>query len=254
MKKIAASALVPLAVIPHHAFAQDAPAAGAGAWTGFHLGVGAGYDWSDLDVEGSYDYYCGSLDSLCSSDYDADRSLDAAIAVLDAGADYQILDNLVVGIGGDFTVGAGSETRGSDGSLRYEAEIGNTWSVYSRLGFAFNERFLAYGLVGWTHAQLDQKLSIDASGVDDPFSYFTGDWDDSTSSSEWLNGLTLGAGLETMLNANVSLKVEYRHTALDGSSVNLERDVVLNVPLEQRITATGDLTMQSIRATVSYRF
>jgi len=242
VKKFAlTAAFIPVALVPHEAVAADVPAVTSDAWTGFHLGVGAGYDWSKLEVQGSYDYYCIEENFTCTTDFDADSDLNSAIAVVDVGADYQISSNVVVGIGSDFTLGAAADAGFNEGSARYEVEAGNSWSLYSRLGYAFNDRVLGYALAGWTNVEFEQTLR-------------TGD-SESQSDSEWLSGLTLGGGLETAITSNVSLKLEYRYTELDGASADLSRtEAVDTILYSEGMSASSDINMQSVRAVISYRF
>ena len=242
MKKFAfTAAFIPVALLPYEAVAADVPAVTSDAWTGFHLGIGAGYDWSKLDVQGSYDYYCDEGNYTCTNDFDGNSDLNSAIAVLDIGVDYQISNNVVVGIGADFTLGGSADADFNEDSNSYSVEAGNTWSLYSRLGYALNDRVLGYALAGWTNVDFEQTLS-------------TGD-SESQSDSKWLSGLTLGGGLETAITGNVTLKLEYRYNELDGSSAELSRTAEMNTfPYSEGVSASSDISMQSFRAVIGYRF
>ncbi len=203
-----------------------------------------GYNWSDVDVDGNYDYYSDGCDGkICSDSLAANSNLDSAIALLDVGADYQLLDNIVLGVGADFSIGSASQSYNVDDRVLVDLEVGNTWTIYSRLGYAIDERFLAYGLIGWTNAEVDQKVEVD-------------DWNGSKSASNWLEGLTLGAGLETMLSEKTALKLEYRYT--DLGSLELSDEQILTGgncgSCVGTFSASTDMSMQSVRAIVSYRF
>jgi outer membrane immunogenic protein len=244
MNKLAtAAALLPVTVTWHQALAADVAPATAESWTGLHIGAGAGYDWSRVEVQGNYDYYGDCTDYACSADLGSDKDFASAIALIDAGADYQVLDKLVVGIGADFSVGSASRSSNDLDGVEIGSSIGNTWSLYSRFGFALDERFLAYGLFGWTAADVEQTLSIDSLG-----------WQETVSNSDWLNGLTLGGGLEAMLAENVSLKVEYRYTRFDASSADLSRTIEAPIVFDENVSLSSDVTLQSARAVLSYRF
>jgi outer membrane immunogenic protein len=246
MKKlVAAATLLPATLASHQALAVDVTAVPADSWTGFHLGAGVGYTWSKAEVDGNYDYYGNCPDFACSDDFGSDDDIGSVIGLIDAGADYQFLDNLVVGIGADFSVGSASESWDALDGVAVDTEIGNSWSIYSRLGFALNDRFLAYGLVGWTSAEVEQTLSIDSFG-----------WQETVSNSDWLNGLTLGGGLEAMVADNVSLKLEYRYTKLDGSTADVVRrwEPTQGLLFDESASVSSDIAMQSVRAVLSYRF
>lgn len=242
-KLVGVAVFIPAAFTSYQALAADVSPGSADSWTGFHLGAGAGYNWSNVDVEGSYDYYGDCPDYACSDNFGSDDDLGSAIALIDAGADYQFLDNIVIGIGADFSMGSSSETSDDADGFAIDSEIGNTWSIYSRLGFALDDRFLAYGLVGWTWADVQQTWSIDRFG-----------WQESVSQSDWLDGLTLGGGLEAMVAKNVSVKVEYRYTKLDGFSSDVSRTIEAPIFFDENVSVSSDIALQSVRAVLSYRF
>jgi opacity protein-like surface antigen len=122
----------------------------------------------------------------------------------------------------------------------HELTIGDSWAVTGRLGVHLDPRTLVYGLAGYSEAEISVHGHYD---VDDDFST-------PIDESGWRSGFVLGAGAETMLTQNVSLKGEYRfarYRGMDGSAGPGGGDYY------QTLNADNP-TVHSIRAVVSWRF
>ncbi len=233
MKKLAALlAFVPLTVASKQVLAADASAQDGKRWSGVHAGVGAGYQWANAQVESHYDYYGDCPDFSCSSTSNGSSQLNAAIFAIDVGADYQFANNVVIGAGADYTTGQSSEEKIVVTDMASTHQVKNTWSVYSRLGYAFNDRFLAYGLLGWTNAQVNESYDLTTPAVQ--YTY-----------SDWRHGLTTGAGLETAITPKVSLKVEYRFTPLNGAD---------HANATYGFGSADDVSLHRVQVTLNYKF
>lgn len=83
------------------------------------------------------------------------------------------------------------------GTFSVDTDYG--FDILARAGMKLNEATLAYALAGYSW----QHFEIDASSVG-----FTHDWDSS--------GFSVGGGLETAVNDNVSVNLEYRYSQFDS--------------------------------------
>jgi outer membrane immunogenic protein len=172
------------------AFAADLPAvapyqavapAGYYDWTGFYVGVQAGYAFADSNLGDDLDGFVGGVH---------------------AGYNYQI-NNWVLGVEGDI------EASGVDasGNVTLPAPAGltafsvdNKWlgSVRGRVGYAF-DRVLVYATGGVAFGDFDVRATN--GGV-------------TSSDSNTHVGWTVGAGVEVAITNNVTARVEYRYTDL----------------------------------------
>jgi outer membrane immunogenic protein len=130
----------------------------------------------------------------------------------------------------------------------FSTEIDNMWSVGGRIGFLTSPNTLLYGLLAYTQADVtaigDLTLSDGAGGTVASLTNET-DLD--------VNGFTVGAGIETKLAEQVSVKFEYRYTDLDNGNLTGDGFVVPGV-----LGVTGsDLDLEadihSVRAVLVYR-
>jgi outer membrane immunogenic protein len=197
------SALALLSVAP--AFAADLPArmvTKAPAyvqvynWTGFYVGVHAGYGWADTDFLGSsnQDGFFGGAQigynwQAPGSNWVFGLELDSAWASLE----------------GDTSVVAGLGTVSS--------EVDYLGSFRGRIGYSW-DRTLLYvtGGLGWAHNEVSTSLAGSASNT-----HF---------------GYTLGAGVEYAFSGPWSVKAEYLYYGLGGESYGAAaglNDVDLNI-------------------------
>jgi len=238
-------------------------------WTGLHVGAGLGYGGvrttAGLEL---FDYDPGGLlqigpFDLYSIGAELDRGGDGWVGSVEAGYDVQ-LGNFVVGIVGDYT-GSGIETQGSIfGAVCYEYPItgtsgadddcstntisdrpditytlktGESWSVLGRAGLLVNPETLVYGIAGYTHTTMDADFTLH-SGPTGPVELVSYSYD--------RDGITLGAGIETMIDQNWSAKFEYRNTTWSDEQT-------FGGPVEG-LKMWDDAMVQTARAVVSYRF
>lgn len=200
------------------------PAPMAYTWTGFYVGVQAGYAWGDVDGDASID----AVTDTGGYDYD----LDGWVGGIHAGYNYQF-NNFVVGIEGDIEFadldGDGGGIDPSIGTFYHETELDWLASLRLRAGFAI-DRILVYGTGGLVWANVNQRLGE----TGDPALY-----DDGDSRFGW----TIGAGLEYAFLNNWTGRVEYRYYDLgseDADGADFSDD--------------NDITLHSVRAGASYKF
>jgi outer membrane immunogenic protein len=252
------------ATVAYH-FGDGIAAADAGAtdasgdWTGAWIGGGAGssYLLSDLAIDS--DKYDSPAKFKEERIREANVGADAFMGTLEAGADYQVGSQLVVGLVGNYDFGSGSGQMYSDKSTAnnpdtakevYDAEVelGNSWGIGARAGLLLGPNTLFFGTGGFTQADVSVQASYkDKTGTDNA----TKDW--STQNDDWTSGMFVGGGVETMLTDHVSAKLEYRFARYDSVSADAKTELDGTKFVESTVS-TGDLDVQSLRATVAWHF
>jgi len=149
-------------------------------WTGFYLGGVGGYDWGKADTD--------------NGDFDADGWRGG----LFSGYNFQLDNNVVLGVEGDVTYGNADGSGGTPNT-----SVKNDWdgTLRGRLGYAFG-RFMIYGTGGLAVGRVEAS----EGGVSD----------DNTAV-----GWTAGAGVETAFTDNVFGRLEYRYTDLGSDNYSL---------------------------------
>lgn len=185
-------------------------------WTGFYVGVNAGYAWGEIDstnlgIIGGFD--------------DPDGFTGGG----QIGYNYQI-GQFVLGLEADFQ-GADLKASAFDAFTGISASNELNWwgTVRARAGYAF-DRFLPYVTGGFAYGNVKNKIS-------DGFVSFS---DDNTQ-----YGWTLGAGLEYAFTNNLTAKVEYLYVDLDKESIS--------VPGGTFVSEVGT-KFSVVRAGLNYKF
>jgi outer membrane immunogenic protein len=199
--------------------------AGETDWTGFYLGVNSGYNFGKSDAR-----YTDPL----FSPYAIGSNPDGWSVGLQAGANYQFKNRIVVGLEGEFSYVDVSDSIDDLASAGLRQRPGNsikTSSDYAgtlraRLGYAAG-RFLPYLTAGGAGA--DAKVSAT---------------DGFLSESQFLLGWTVGGGIEYALDKNWSVKVEYLY-------VDLGRHTWFGGKLWE---SSSLLTSNTVRLGVNYKF
>lgn len=183
-------------------------------WSGVHLdlSVGAGAVVHELSA---------TFDPLLDAGFNG-VGAEGFLAEVGIGADYQINNRFVVGIGAsanwstiattldiavDGTIGPGF-----DGTLDYDLSANVGYDIYARAGLLVTPNTLAYirGGYSWQTFRGELGLDVDVGGFP-PLNFDTGyDLD--------FSGWTAGAGLETQLTSNISAKLEYVFKQFEGNS------------------------------------
>ncbi|WP_421695928.1 outer membrane protein [Aestuariivirga sp.] len=189
------------------------------SWTAFYLGAGVGAAWSDFNTYGNYYSECGCEYFFDFRDLAYSDSETTFRGIGQLGFDLEVGSGLVLGAFGDVNFGqqAGvSNTYHYQDSYDYDVhdkfsyDLGALWTVGGRVGFGA-ENALFYGLVGYSWADSDSKLSI---GCNDGTSQC---WRTAKNDGP-ISGWTFGGGIEYkgwMWDA-LSTSIEYRYTDLDA--------------------------------------
>jgi outer membrane immunogenic protein len=181
-----AADLPPPMAPPPRAPAAYIPAAPAWSWTGFYLGVNAGYGFGNS----TWAFPVATTGSF---------KVNGGQAGATVGYNYQI-GQLVLGIEGDYDW---QNVRGfaNNPGTCISCDTASNWigTVRGRVGYAF-DRIMIYGTAGG--AVTDTKASFAAMP-----------W---ASSTEW--GWTAGAGVEGAITDNLTAKVEYLYAGFQKAT------------------------------------
>lgn len=195
-------------------FKDEAPFNPRFNWTGGYLGAQLGYGWAETDASSTPGPQTYGYDN------------DGAVGGLHAGFNLQN-QTFVYGVEADidFADLDGSGV-GSLGGVTHQTEINWIGSLRARLGFAA-DRTLFYVTGGWAFGEVDVSLAGTSVGSD----------------SEVRHGWVLGGGVEQAVTNNVTARLEYRY--VDLGDENFSTGLA---------TESSDVTVQSLRAGISWKF
>ena len=209
------------------------------SWTGLYIGagVGAGAVVHELDVNAYEDVYkrdCkysfsrGNWSKEC-GDYYHHNSTEAGFnfdgiggegifGTVQIGYDWQFAPRGVFGVFADADL-SGIETdlsfSASQNDYTYltgkgELDMDWMWTIGARLGYLTTPDTLFYVLLGYSQAKFDDpSITLNYDGYSDTFK----------TSLSTFKGWTIGAGMETRLDQNWGLKLEYRFTQLQDEEL-----------------------------------
>lgn len=183
------------------------------------------YSWAGAYVGGNVNYGSGKLKpagELATFGLGDFAKPDGVSAALRAGYDWQF-GKIVAGLGGEYNFGQYKDGVSAAylGDLpSVDAKIKQVGTVFGRVGYAFNDQWMGYGLLGYSWG----KVKFSGSGVSESYN---------------LDGMTYGLGLAYAINQNWSAYGEYTFTdfgKVSGTEGNLKAD------------------LQQIKLGVNYRF
>jgi outer membrane immunogenic protein len=241
-------------------FVEPAP-----TWNGVYMGVGGGVSATTYDSDHDGAIFdgtvvglpifplfeedrsdIGDLSGFGTVQLGFDRQRGNWVFGLFADYDWMNMDTEIDGNTIDLSVGGVPGVGLLDASL--STEIDNMWSVGGRIGFLSSPDTLLYGLLAYTQADVTAIGNLTLfNGAGGTVSSLTNETDLDA------DGVTVGAGIETKLAEQVSLKFEYRYTDLDDGNLTGDGFVVPGV-----LGVTGsDLDLEadihSVRAVLVYR-
>ncbi len=221
-----------------------APVLAAQSWTGFYLGIHAGYGWSNSTVTVTDNFEFFDHTSL-------DQKGDGVIGGGQIGYNWQFAPNWMVGVEGDVS---GTGIRNTINSpvtfngaplpfpgFNQQAERDIRWlaTVRGRFGYAGGP-WLVYVTGGGAWGGIDYTAGPNIGGVYSPIQF-------SHTSSGW----TVGGGFEYAFTPNWSARFEYLYYDLDGASI---RNPVITAP-GLATTETWDRNkINVVRVGVNYKF
>ena len=164
-------------------------ATAATSWTGFHLGVQAGYDFTNTSITAA---------PLLSFRGIGSQGFTGGLL---AGYDWQMLPNWVVGIEADASISSVESTLTVLGVNAVTAKSDWNAAVRARVGYLFTPNALVYvgAGYGWTDASVTTPLPA-------------------INNSQTFGGFQLAAGVEAKIAQNWSARAEYVHTFYDAET------------------------------------
>lgn len=217
-------------------------------WSGFYVGVNAGYAGDKFEYPFSGEALGGAVV------FGGKPSVTSSGALFGAqiGYNWQFASRWVLGVEADYqwsniegraNVNGFIDAFGNsvDAGVRAGSEVTSFGTVRARLGYGW-DRALLYVTGGWAHGRVKSSGSafVDVNGA--PF------LDVAASKRTTGNGWTVGAGLEYALTDNLSFKTEYLFVDL-GDKTLLAVDtgrVAANLKVDTRFHV--------VRAGLNYRF
>jgi outer membrane immunogenic protein len=223
LKKILLASAAVIVAAMGAAHAADMPvkapvAAPSLNWTGWYVGLNAGYGWGDPGSHFDWNRLASSSAPLTPNDYNIRTR--GFIGGAQAGYNYQI-NTLLLGIETDIQFGniKGTVTTPSTflpfladfAHLSESQKINWFGTLRGRLGFLPMSNLLLYGTGGLAYGGV--KAETDFQYETPPFSHYQG------STSKTKTGWTVGGGAEWALNRAWSVKAEYLYYDLGTISV-----------------------------------
>jgi outer membrane immunogenic protein len=217
------------------------------SWTGFYVGIHAGYSWGRWDGDLTFDPGTGPIAVFDPSH----RTIDAHgwLAGGQIGFNYQ-LNSLVFGLEADASwtnlKGNGSfNTIPGDFNWAIENQLDWFGTVRGRAGVAVNN-FLFYGTAGVAFGQTKAHQVV--TNII-PCCLVTA----VSSASENHIGWTAGGGVEWMYSRNWSVKAEYLYVDLGSADYRFVGTTFVGTP-HTTDSFPADLTFHVVRLGVNYRF
>lgn len=231
-------------------------------WTGFYLGAYGGVGWGDADIDGTI-YNDGGTPAhnpalLEAVNAVADFSFSDLIGAYGLQAGYNLQsDNLVFGIQADFgglDLGGSGDASGNavinavPVSYTVEDSFDTNWisTVRPKIGMLASDNLLVYATGGVALASIKFSHEYSAVSGGNATESFSG------TNTQW--GWVAGAGAEYAINDNLSFGAEYLYMDFGSISetnrVNSTLAPVLNTLFKNEL----DLTVQTVRASVNYKF
>jgi outer membrane immunogenic protein len=239
--------------------ASTGAAQAAEDWSGPYVGGSVGYSTGDSQsstaLGGAWSTESAGLRTDFTNIMNASLEPDGGTYGLYAGFDVPLSTHWV--LGGEVSYdGANTSARRAPGpqasatfpSLTYApvntVDVSGMFSARARLGYAF-ENTLAYATVGYASADAEMSTAVLSSG----------NYSKRGVKSDWLNGVSYGAGLEFRMGPNWSFRGEYQRVDLGDLTYTTDyRPGSSFVSPAYTETVTQDLTLNSFKLGASFHF
>lgn len=216
-------------LLTSHAYAADAvveevPVVASFDWSGFYVGLQAGYLASEFDIT-----FPGNPEFATKPDNDG------FVGGIYGGYNYQFSNNWVIGAEGEFNGASadGDDVVTSNGgpipSEVWDSEINWTAAIRGRIGYAM-DRTLIYAAGGVAFADYDVHVS-DSGVLRDTI-------------SDTPTGWTIGAGAEHAFAENIVARVDYRYSDFGSETFVLPSTIDTEV----------DLVTHEVKFGIAYKF
>jgi outer membrane immunogenic protein len=229
-------------------------AAPAFSWTGFYLGGNVGGTWGSDKITSTTDPVGWGAAGVASIDGVSPTTLNPKgfIGGLQAGYNWQINQNWLLGIEADADWSGGSASRtltyvGAAGVANNDFMANSTKSTFlatlrPRLGVTFDQSLL----------YVTGGLAIGTLQTTDSFGSFGGASVGTVNSSTTRTGWTVGGGFEYAFARNWSAKAEYLHVDLGNFNASIPSCAICAVGSD--VTVNHKYTEEIARVGVNYLF
>ncbi|WP_267905508.1 outer membrane protein [Erythrobacter mangrovi] len=131
---------------------------------------------------------------------DKQSSVDGISYGIAAGYDIALTDSLIAGLEAGVDL-FNNDTSWVSGTTAFESSAKRDIEFAGRIGTGLGENFLVYAKAGYSNARFEETMTVGGT---------TGN--SRTELSTNLDGIRVGAGLETKLDDGIYAKTEYRYT------------------------------------------
>ncbi|MFN3892479.1 MAG: outer membrane protein [Beijerinckiaceae bacterium] len=215
-------------------------------WTGFYVGVNAGYGGNKFRYTESYTYDDTSYytNYVYKDSYNSSGFLGGG----QIGYNWQFANRVVIGLEADYQFanieGAYSYSSSGSNGYRYQesygSEITSFGTVRARLGYAAFDRALFYVTGGWAYGRSKAFYNYGGTNYDSGKA-----WSRKTSHSGW----TVGGGVEYAFTNNVTFKTEYLYVDLGNKTLDSAR-----YDYGKSYRLSRDTKFHVVRAGLNYKF
>lgn len=213
--------------------------ASASSWTGFYVGLGAGYGVSDTRSQ--------NLVGGAFFNDNGDFGGRGYVGRVFGGYDHQITPSFVVGVLAD---GEWSNIKGRGFNVNSGIPVGGTapfnarqaWAVGARIGYLVNPQTMTYLNGGYTEAEFRGGSFTNAA---------FGNVEDLNRPNATYSGYFLGGGVEYAFAPGWFAKTEYRYA--DYSAVN-NTLVITSTGAASATTERNQPVVQTVVGGISYKF
>jgi outer membrane immunogenic protein len=245
---------------PGIASAADLPVSAEPSWTGAYIGANVGYGWapdsvglSESSTDPAFDGFLGAAANAGVFPTSLSPGARGLLGGGQAGYNWQLPSGWVVGVEADLNVsgitGSSSVTTTPSGFDDTQTGVSKKidWfgTVRGRAGYLVNAQWLLYATAGLAYGKT--SLNFNTTDVTSGCLVNAFICADQTSSGVKL-GWTAGAGIETMLTPNWSIKAEYLYVDLGKRSF----DATSNTPIV--FTASSAYHEQIVDFGLNYHF
>jgi outer membrane immunogenic protein len=226
------------------------------SWTGFYVGLNAGYAWGKSDTAvglgGNWALETLTARNNITALGSRSSSPNGFTGGIQAGYNVQ-LNSIVLGLEADanylglkkrsISSAAPGVVDGGYPGYTFNQSVEANWLVTlrPRIGVAF-DRFLVYATGGLAIANVEGSTAFASSGG----------YSKAGSKSDTKYGYTVGGGVEYAMTNNWSLKAEYLYT--DLGKINYITGFVLPAFLGYSETVSHNMKFHTVRAGVNYKF
>lgn len=238
---LSAVAVVP-AVAADMAMPKKAPViapAPVARWAGFYIGVHAGYGWGDPDAvvdPGSAPLPTGTITAFApASSFTLSNRPKGWLGGLQLGYNWQF-DRVVAGIEADASFAGLKDSASGDfinlynrngdatrtvGTAALETKVDALGTLRGRLGYALAPTLLPYATGGLAWGYVKNTVTVSGSHYDIGGGLpgtLIGSFSNSSTSSDWLLGYSVGGGFDWAIDPRWSLRAEYLYINLSGKT------------------------------------